>query len=124
VLYSLKEINLSAKPVFLFVFRNLRKEETLKTGQFEISFKDVAEAARADQGTASQPEYNLVPNPAKNYVDVQTNLSKTGTVTVKIMDTSGKILINNSETVESGRQSIKINTEKLLQGTYIVEIKS
>jgi len=84
----------------------------------------VADAARAESGTASQLDYNLVPNPAKNYVDVQTNLAKRGNVTIRIMDASGKILISNSETVDSGKQSIKINTEKLIQGTYIVEVQS
>jgi hypothetical protein len=60
----------------------------------------------------------------QNYVDVQTNLAKRGNVTIRIMDASGKILISNSEIVESGKQSIKINTEKLIQGTYIVEVQS
>jgi hypothetical protein len=69
-------------------------------------------------------EYLLVPNPAKNYVDVQTNLSKKGLVTVKVIDMSGKAILEKSETVDSGRQIIKLNTESLIQGTYIVEIKS
>lgn len=98
---------------------NARNSANLKS-----PLKDVADAARAESGTASQLDYNLVPNPAKNYVDVQTNLAKRGNVTIRIMDASGKILISNSETVESGKQSIKINTEKLIQGTYIVEVQS
>ncbi|WP_336732794.1 T9SS type A sorting domain-containing protein [Chryseobacterium sp. VD8] len=98
---------------------NARNSANLKS-----PLKDVADAARAESGTASQLDYNLVPNPAKNYVDVQTNLAKRGNVTIRIMDASGKILISSSETVDSGKQSIKINTEKLIQGTYIVEVQS
>jgi hypothetical protein len=86
--------------------------------------KEISDVARAEIGAPSPIDYTLVPNPAKNYVDVQTNLTKRGNIFIKIMDASGKILVNTSETVESGHQSIKINTEKLIQGAYIVEIKS
>ncbi|GAA4166785.1 hypothetical protein GCM10022217_41130 [Chryseobacterium ginsenosidimutans] len=87
--------------------------------------KEIAAIARAEIGTPNDvKDYTLVPNPAKNYVDVQMNLAKKGNVSVKISDMSGKAIIEKSETVENGRQSIKINTEKLIQGTYMVEIKS
>lgn len=87
--------------------------------------KEIAAIAKAETGTPNEvKEYSLVPNPAQNYVDVQTNLAKRGNVSVKIIDVSGKVVMHVSETVESGRQSIKLNTEKLIQGTYIVEIKS
>lgn len=98
---------------------NSRNPSNLKS-----PLKEIADVARAELGTSDPKQYLLVPNPAKNYIDVQTNLTKRGNVAIKIMDASGKILINTSETVENGRQSIKINTEKLIQGTYIVEIKS
>lgn len=91
--------------------------------QMKSPLKDVTDVARAEVSTPAPADYILVPNPAKNDVDVQTNLTKRGNLAIKIVDASGKILINTSETVESGRQSIKINTEKLIPGTYMVEIK-
>ncbi|WP_294296087.1 T9SS type A sorting domain-containing protein [uncultured Chryseobacterium sp.] len=84
---------------------------------------EVRDIARAETGSTIQTDYTLVPNPAKNYVDVITNLSKSGPVSIKIMDASGKVLINRSETISTGRQSIRITTEKLIQGVYIVEIQ-
>lgn len=73
---------------------------------------------------ADQKDISLVPNPAKSYVDIQTNLSKKGSVAIRVIDVSGKVVINESQTVDTGRQSIKLNTENLVQGAYIVEIKS
>ncbi|GAA5100830.1 hypothetical protein GCM10023210_39730 [Chryseobacterium ginsengisoli] len=99
--------------------------KTVNSTDLTSPLKDIADVAKGEIGVSSEiKDYTLVPNPAKNYVDVQTNLTKRGNVAIKIMDASGKILINTSENVENGRQSIKINTEKLIQGTYIVEIKS
>ncbi|MCW3161111.1 T9SS type A sorting domain-containing protein [Chryseobacterium oryctis] len=86
--------------------------------------KDISAIAKAEIGTAKVSNYLLVPNPAKNYVDLQTNLSKKELVSVRIFDISGKVVANKSETIESGRQNIRIDTEKLIEGTYIVEIKS
>ncbi|WP_294287273.1 T9SS type A sorting domain-containing protein [uncultured Chryseobacterium sp.] len=85
---------------------------------------EIRDIARAETGSPIQADYTLVPNPAKNYVDVITNLSESGPVAVKITDSSGKVVINSSQTVSNGRQSTRIATEKLIQGIYIVEIKA
>ncbi|MBK1896987.1 T9SS type A sorting domain-containing protein [Chryseobacterium paridis] len=69
-------------------------------------------------------DYKLVPNPAKSYVDIQTNLSSRGSVSVRVFDMSGKTVLEKSENHESGRQNIRLNTENLPQGSYIVETKS
>ncbi|MCJ8154869.1 T9SS type A sorting domain-containing protein [Chryseobacterium sp. SSA4.19] len=84
----------------------------------------VRDIALVETGIPIQAEYTLVPNPAKNYVDVITNLSKKGSVSIRIIDSSGKILTKSSETVNSGRQSIRIDTEKLIQGVYMVEVNA
>ncbi|PIF46213.1 putative secreted protein (Por secretion system target) [Chryseobacterium sp. 52] len=80
--------------------------------------------AKSELQVNEQKDIFLVPNPAKNYVDIQTNLSKKELVSVRIIDTSGKVLLEKSENLNSGHQMMKLNTEKLVQGTYIVEIKS
>lgn len=69
-------------------------------------------------------KFILVPNPAKNYVDIQTNLSKSELVSIKVIDILGKVVFEKSEALNSGLQTVKLNTEKLAPGTYIVEIKS
>jgi len=66
----------------------------------------------------------IVPNPAKDYVEIQTTLANKETVIVKLIDTSGKVVLEKSENFDSGNQSIMLNIERLIQGTYIVEIMS
>ncbi len=69
-------------------------------------------------------ELTIVPNPAKDNIEIQTTISKKETISVRVSDASGKVVLAKSETVENGRQHIKLNTEKLISGVYIVEIKS
>lgn len=100
-------------------------ETAQKSNNLKSPLRDNADVARAELSNVNEiKEYLLVPNPAKNYVDVQTNLSKKEPVTIKVIDMSGKTVIEKSETVDRGRQNIKLNTERLIQGTYIVEIKT
>ncbi|MBV8324935.1 T9SS type A sorting domain-containing protein [Chryseobacterium sp.] len=87
-------------------------------------FTEVQMIAKKELQTGEQKDFSLVPNPAKSYVDVQTDFSKKELVTVRIIDTFGKVLLEKSENLESGRQIIKLSTERLLQGTYVVELKS
>lgn len=82
---------------------------------------DIKAIAKAESTTN---DYKLVPNPAKNYVDTQVNLLARGPVSVRIIDISGKTVLERSESLESGRQNIRLNTESLVQGNYIVEIKT
>jgi Pyruvate/2-oxoacid:ferredoxin oxidoreductase delta subunit len=85
---------------------------------------DVEAVAKNELQAGEQKDISLVPNPAKSYVDVQTTLSKNELVSVRLIDLSGKVVLEKSENLNSGRQSIKLNTERLVQGTYIVEVKS
>ncbi|MCA6066554.1 T9SS type A sorting domain-containing protein [Chryseobacterium sp. RG1] len=86
-------------------------------------WKNIAKAELENTNELAR-EYALIPNPAKNYVDLQTNLSAKSTVSVKIISLVGETVLEKSEKVNNGRQAIRLNTEKLIQGTYIVEIQS
>lgn len=80
--------------------------------------------SKTELSQAEQKDVFLVPNPAKSFVEIQTTLSKKEILYVRVMDVSGKVVLEKSENLDSGRQSIKLNTENLIQGNYIVEIKS
>jgi hypothetical protein len=69
-------------------------------------------------------ELTIIPNPAKDNIEIQTTISKKETVSIRVLDISGKTMLEKSETLENGRQNIKLNTERLIQGTYIVEVTS
>ncbi|MBB6370324.1 T9SS type A sorting domain-containing protein [Chryseobacterium shigense] len=71
-----------------------------------------------------QKDFFLVPNPANEYVELQTTLAGREVVSVRLIDVSGKVVLEKSENLDSGRQSIKLNIEKMNQGTYVVELKS
>lgn len=83
---------------------------------------DIQAVGKTESNTNS--DYKLVPNPAKTNVDIQTNLLARGPVSVRVIDMSGKTVLEKSENLESGRQNIKLNIESLIQGSYIVEIKT
>lgn len=66
----------------------------------------------------------LYPNPAKDHVDINIDLDKREAVHVRIVSPSGKTTLEKSELPGSGRRTIRMNTEKLLPGVYIVEIQT
>ncbi|KPE49288.1 hypothetical protein AOB46_20965 [Chryseobacterium indologenes] len=79
---------------------------------------------KAELESGGKKDFLMVPNPAKNYLEIQTNLSRKETISVRIIDSSGKIVLEKFATLDSGHQNIQLNVEKIIQGTYIVEIKS
>lgn len=77
-----------------------------------------------DIQTLKAETFTLSPNPAKEYVDVHSSsLSQKEAVTVKLTNSVGRTLIEKSGNLDSN-QNIRINTESLLPGVYIVELKS
>ncbi|PIF46202.1 putative secreted protein (Por secretion system target) [Chryseobacterium sp. 52] len=66
----------------------------------------------------------IAPNPAKDNIEIQTTLSEKETVSIRLLDLSGKVILEKSENFDKGRQNIKFNLEKITQGTYIIEVKS
>ncbi len=66
----------------------------------------------------------LYPNPAKDHVDINIDLTEKELVHVRIVSPSGKTTAEKSERLNSGRQTVRMNTEKLLPGVYIVEVRN
>lgn len=121
---EMKEKEVICRKCFTFCFTESERGEIVQN--INTTLPDLQNIAKAElENISEQPkEYSLIPNPAKNYVDIPTNFSKKETVSIRIFDVSGKVVLEKSEKVENGRQHIKLNTEKLISGTYIVEIKS
>ena len=105
-----------------FCVKPIDSDYTQKNGTSPL--KDIYEIGRAEISGSSDSNYLLVPNPAKNYVDIQTNFSKKELVSVRVFDVSGKIVTTMSENVESGRQNVRVATENLVDGIYVIEIKA
>lgn len=69
----------------------------------------------------------IYPNPASDYTKVQFALTEgKHTVTVSIMDITGKIISSENTTVNANTNAVEveINTQYLKSGIYIIQIKS
>ncbi|WP_223609224.1 T9SS type A sorting domain-containing protein [Chryseobacterium sp. OSA05B] len=99
-----------------------RDEST--TTMTKSPFTEVRAVAKAELQSGDHKGFSLVPNPANNYVELQTTFTGREAVLVRLIDISGKIVLEKSEVLENGNQSIKLNIEKMNQGNYIVELQS
>lgn len=99
---------------------------TVVDGGFDISTavvqKETANIFADHISAVEKPQ--LHPNPATDYVNVDIDLTRKELVNIRIISSLGRVVVEKSETLNSGRQSIRLNTNQLLPGTYIVEIKS
>jgi len=62
----------------------------------------------------------IYPNPAKDFITVQTNNLNTGKVNIQITDVTGKSVYNKQ--YESNNGLINISTQSLTTGTYLVKL--
>jgi len=86
--------------------------------------EDKNSGAEYSKNNGTIPGIQLYPNPAREYVDVHTHLTARETMTFSLVNPSGKEFIKESHTVESGRQSTRLNTRHLLPGVYLLEIRT
>lgn len=96
----------SANPSKGFSIRDLERiaEEELKM-------------VRVEQG------YTVLPNPAKDYIQVHTELSKEETVSLELIDMGGKVLASKSGVYERGGQKIELDTKRVSNGIYILKVR-
>jgi hypothetical protein len=70
-----------------------------------------------------QEGYMVLPNPAKDYIMVHTELSKEETVSVELVDMGGKVLASKSGVYERGGQKIELDTKRVSNGMYILKVR-
>ena len=66
-------------------------------------------------------DWNIIPNPASDYVDVMLDSQLHDGVDIDVIDMLGKIHI--TDLLQTGKSHVKINIEGLVTGLYIVRIK-
>ena len=64
----------------------------------------------------------VFPNPASSIVNVQYISSGDGTLTYRLMDMTGKILINHSAEVKQGITTEQLNISEIAVATYLLEV--
>lgn len=63
------------------------------------------------------------PNPTKDIVQIELNTTIGKSVTVNVLDLSGRQLISNSKPIITGKNKISLNIASLTAGIYFIEIK-
>ncbi len=64
----------------------------------------------------------VYPNPASSIVNIKLNSPKTGTLSYRLTDMTGKVLISNSVEVGSNTLLQEINIEPFAMATYVLEV--
>ena len=65
--------------------------------------------------------HSIQPNPAGSYVDLLVNLQMDDDIRIVVTDISGKVLIEHKSFEKAGSPLLRINTESLKNGIYIVK---
>lgn len=65
----------------------------------------------------------ISPNPANDHVNILVNRDKTASLTINLIDATGKKLLTKTQLAPAGNQTIQLNNlEKLSSGNYIIQI--
>ena len=67
---------------------------------------------------------NLYPNPVINTLNVEMNIAKAAVCTFNVYSISGQLMLSQQLNVSNGESLIRINTNALAQGTYILRIEN
>ena len=63
----------------------------------------------------------VYPNPFKNSCNVTFNIEKEGSVTIRLVDLSGRVIYTKRESLPKGKHNIVLNTT-LTTGSYILHL--
>ena len=115
VTYTYDDNDVNTSGVFYY-----RLREYAKTGKWKIS-KVVTIKVNEKTGTGM----SLFPNPAKSSFNILFNAQKTGMVTIKMMEMSGKVMLMQNKRVLVGENVLSIQNKGSVQpGLYNVQLLS
>jgi hypothetical protein len=85
----------------------------------EIKYSNVLLVKRSSTNTP----LNIAPNPAYNYVSIKFVTEKAGAVTIRLVDNTGKTVLQHNQLVSKGSNSIQLNNlEKYSSGVYSLQV--
>jgi hypothetical protein len=67
-------------------------------------------------------ELKVFPIPASTMVNIQTSFANAGKLNYTLYDASGKKIFTNSNLLNTGNESLKMNIEPYASGNYLLEI--
>ncbi|GAA4459848.1 hypothetical protein GCM10023093_01580 [Nemorincola caseinilytica] len=65
---------------------------------------------------------NVFPNPASSAVNIQFNTQQEGTFTYRLMDVAGRVILENSSTVQPGTVTKQFDISKLANANYMLQV--
>ncbi|MGY6562613.1 MAG: T9SS type A sorting domain-containing protein [Luteibaculaceae bacterium] len=74
--------------------------------------------------TAQNNAFKVWPNPARDFMNMEFNLSAPENLSIQIFDISGKLVQTQSYSLPAGEQQIKLNVQGLQKGIYMCALKT
>jgi hypothetical protein len=85
----------------------------------EIKYSNVLVVRRSQ----SKTPLSIAPNPAHDYVSVKFIAEKAGTVTIRLVDNTGKTVLQHNQLASKGSNNIQLNNlEKYSNGVYSLQV--
>ncbi len=110
--------NALTRPQYIQVLSPVLCPEYTKTRKFVISENPFGSDWQ-DRSAESNPTYPVVfPNPASDYIDVHTGLTRGENATLIIYNLAGTKLMN----INCLQEHVKIQTTQLVEGTYFIKL--
>ncbi|MCC8410429.1 S8 family peptidase [Mucilaginibacter sp. UR6-1] len=94
----------------------------LRTGRQDYSL--IISGGRITQTSTTTPGEGLTvyPVPASEYINAMLNIKTAGTVRIQLIDIGGRIVYDNSRTVQAGNFNTQIGVTNLASGTYVLRL--
>jgi hypothetical protein len=68
--------------------------------------------------------FTIFPNPVQNELKVSFNATSSQDATISLVNTDGKVLIQQKHKAASGNNTITVNTASIVNGTYIIRVQT
>ncbi len=98
-------------------FRNIRIYEGNNCGSY-LPAGDPIVVEEVD------PDLSVFPNPANDRLNLRFTVAKESAAEITVFDMAGRLLLNRKEQLAAGRQTLPLQTSRLLPGTYLVRIQT
>ncbi len=92
------------------------------TGTIVFEKRFIAFSTNVNEVNANVTAHAIIPNPANNSADIAVEAKENGTAMIYVTDITGKIVLKNDVTLNTGLNGFNINTTNYTAGTYIVTI--
>jgi hypothetical protein len=94
-----------------------RLKQTDFNGRY--SYSQIVSVESTPEGWLGRPH----PNPATNEVNFTLNASREGTVSIELLDVTGRLVLNEDRPVHQGNQSLSVSMSTLAKGIYYFRVR-